>query len=284
MDIRQKIKESYVKDAVMRLMTTDEIEKICNKICVPYPGNKKVIDRINTCYRQRARTQLSKIKLYDCMIPVYEQMIINSFLISLYDPGYPIGPVVSDAIGQQAMQALLNTFHQAGANKSGGSDGIKEIIGISKNRKVLYSEAHFRNKNLTMKDVMIMKKNFMKMSIDDLSISILPLKINIPDHIISEDRFPTSMEEGISMYENGIFWWYVFLNTENLYIDKTVSLAKKYGISVNSDVLNSIKVTNVEMMVYRILGFGGQITAVPFSQSFYKWKNWLPKSLKELLP
>lgn len=75
-----------------------------------------------------------------------------------------------------------------------------------------------------------------------------------------------------------------FKELENLYVDKTVNLAKKYGISVNKELLNSINVSNIEMMVYRTLGFGGQITAVPYSQSFYKWKNWLPKSLKELLP
>jgi len=100
--------------------------------------------------------------------------------------------------------------------------------------------------------------------------------------IISEnpDSANRTYDEVKEKIKSGLY----FKELENLYIDKTVSLAKKYGISVNSDVLNSIKVTNVEMMVYRILGFGGQITAVPFSQSFYKWKNWLPKSLKELLP
>jgi len=102
------------------------------------------------------------------------------------------------------------------------------------------------------------------------------------DKVVSENpkEVDKTYEQVKEKIKNGLY----FKELENLYVDKTVALAKKYGISVNSDVLNSIKVTDVEMMVYRILGFGGQITAVPFSQSFYKWKNWLPKSLKQQLP
>ncbi len=60
-------------------------------------------------------------------------------------------------------------------------------------------------------------------------------------------------------------------------------LAEKYGVKINYQELASIKVTEVEMMVYRVLGFGGQITAVPYLQPFYKWKNWLPKSINNPL-
>ena len=75
-----------------------------------------------------------------------------------------------------------------------------------------------------------------------------------------------------------------FNKLEDLYIEKTVSLTKKYGVSVNREILNSIQVTQIEMMVYRTLGFGGEITALPYLQPFYKWKYWLPKSIKSQLP
>jgi hypothetical protein len=80
--------------------------------------------------------------------------------------------------------------------------------------------------------------------------------------------------------ETGLY----FNKLENLYIDKTVALAIKYGISVDTKVLNSVQVTDIEMIVYRTLGFGGEITAVPYLQSYYKWKSWLPKTLKKSLP
>ncbi|MDA3862047.1 MAG: hypothetical protein PF445_12575 [Melioribacteraceae bacterium] len=80
--------------------------------------------------------------------------------------------------------------------------------------------------------------------------------------------------------ETGLY----FNKLENLYIDKTVALAIKYGISVDTKVLNSVQVTDIEMIVYRTLGFSGEITAVPYLQSYYKWKSWLPKTLKKSLP
>jgi len=95
------------------------------------------------------------------------------------------------------------------------------------------------------------------------------------DKIVSENdtMVVDSFESVKEKIKSGLY----FKELENVYIDKTVQFATKYGISVNQPLLNSIKVTNIEMMVYRRLGFGGEITAVPYLQSFYKWKNWYPK-------
>ena len=93
-----------------------------------------------------------------------------------------------------------------------------------------------------------------------------------------------SVTETYSEVEEKIKKGLYFEELENRYIDETVTLAKKYGVSVDTELLNLVKVTEIEMMVYRSLGFGGEITAVPYMQSFYKWKNWLPKSLKKSLP
>lgn len=93
-----------------------------------------------------------------------------------------------------------------------------------------------------------------------------------------------SVTETYSEVEKKIKRGLYFEELENRYIDETVTLARKYGVSVDTALLNLLKVTDIEMMVYRSLGFGGEITAVPYIQSFYKWKNWLPKSLKKSLP
>jgi len=102
------------------------------------------------------------------------------------------------------------------------------------------------------------------------------------DKVVSEnsDAVTETYDEVKEKIKSGLY----FNELENLYIDETVALAEKYGVSVNVELLNSVQVTEIEMMVYRSLGFGGQITAVPYLQSFYKWKNWLPKSLKKSLP
>ncbi len=70
-----------------------------------------------------------------------------------------------------------------------------------------------------------------------------------------------------------------FKKLKGFYEKRTVALALKYGVKINRKKLNSLKVTSIEMLVYRYLGFGGTITAVPYTIPFYKWKNWLPKKI-----
>ena len=102
------------------------------------------------------------------------------------------------------------------------------------------------------------------------------------DKIVSEsdNTITETYAEVKDKIKSGLY----FKELESVYIDKTVALVEKYSVSVDVELLNSVQVTDIEMMVYRSLGFGGEITAVPYLQSFYKWKNWLPKTLKKSLP
>ena len=58
-------------------------------------------------------------------------------------------------------------------------------------------------------------------------------------------------------------------------IDKTVELANKYGVSVDEQMLKSVQASNLSMVVYRYMGFGGRILAVPYSAPFTNWvQKW----------
>jgi parvulin-like peptidyl-prolyl isomerase len=58
-------------------------------------------------------------------------------------------------------------------------------------------------------------------------------------------------------------------------IQKTVDLANKYGVSVNEELLKSIKVLNTTTIVFRNFGFGGRLLAVPMTMPNYLWiKLW----------
>ena len=62
-----------------------------------------------------------------------------------------------------------------------------------------------------------------------------------------------------------------------------VKLANKYGVEINDEVLKKIPVTSTNAMVYRLLGFGGKITAVPLVSPNSDWyKQWLES--KKVLP
>ena len=54
-------------------------------------------------------------------------------------------------------------------------------------------------------------------------------------------------------------------------VDKTVELAKKYGVKVNESTLHKLDAVNLNMLVYRFMGFGGRILAVPIDPMFADW-------------
>lgn len=65
-------------------------------------------------------------------------------------------------------------------------------------------------------------------------------------------------------------------------IKETVRLANKYGIEINEDLLLSIDVKPMDMYVYRYMGFGGRISAVPLLTPFSEWFQTWQQSKKEL--
>lgn len=66
--------------------------------------------------------------------------------------------------------------------------------------------------------------------------------------------------------------------------DKLVStLAQKYVKNINMDLLKSVKVTSLNMFVYRYMGFGGRMTAVPMISPYISWyEEW--KKINKSLP
>lgn len=67
------------------------------------------------------------------------------------------------------------------------------------------------------------------------------------------------------------------------FINYTVNLANKYGVSINQNYLSSIQVNDLNMYAYRYMGFGGRITAVPVTLPFVEWyKPWIDE--KKVVP
>lgn len=66
-------------------------------------------------------------------------------------------------------------------------------------------------------------------------------------------------------------------------INNTVDLANKYGVTVDENMLYNVKVNNLTMVVYRYMGFGGRILAVPMTTPFIEWvEKW--QHSKDSLP
>ncbi len=71
-------------------------------------------------------------------------------------------------------------------------------------------------------------------------------------------------------------------NISTKMIDNTVKLANKYGVKVNEKLLYNLPVTNYNMMVYRYMGFGGRMLAVPLTPTFIEWVEKWQKSEQDL--
>lgn len=74
-----------------------------------------------------------------------------------------------------------------------------------------------------------------------------------------------------------------YQKSTKFFIDYTVKLANKYGIEINEQLLNSTEVLDMNLFVFRYLGFGGRITAVPMVLPFNEWyQPWIES--KKLVP
>lgn len=58
-------------------------------------------------------------------------------------------------------------------------------------------------------------------------------------------------------------------------IDRTVGYANKYGVDIKYDILYNLDVKNLNMLVYRYMGFGGRVLAIPLTPIFSEWvEKW----------
>lgn len=65
-------------------------------------------------------------------------------------------------------------------------------------------------------------------------------------------------------------------------VEKTVDLASEYGVQVNLNTLYNTGIKNLNMLVYRYIGFGGRILAVPVTPPFYLWAEKWEKEERDL--
>jgi parvulin-like peptidyl-prolyl isomerase len=58
---------------------------------------------------------------------------------------------------------------------------------------------------------------------------------------------------------------------DRLISDKTISLATKYKISIDEQLLQKVKTSEINTFTYRFIGFGGKIAAFPITIPMYDW-------------
>lgn len=219
----EKIKSHFVPGQKPRRLKKSEIDELIEKIKYPFPGPPELVEIINAKLALMCEIFTKKIQIYPCFIPVYIDNIHKTFILSLSDPGTPIGPHTADSISQQATQALLNTFHQAGTSKPGGSQGIKENIRLSAKREQVYSIINFRNKRLTFDEVLDYKTEILGVNVKNLTLDIKTMYIDIEENL--KHKIPRSIQECWDKLEDGIFWWYSKCHHDKVMTSYTVPKA-----------------------------------------------------------
>jgi parvulin-like peptidyl-prolyl isomerase len=94
-----------------------------------------------------------------------------------------------------------------------------------------------------------------------------------------EQTIDKNNQQNIDEIKGNILYSKALNNLENT----AANLADKYGVTINEKLLNSVQVNNMQMIVFRYMGFGGRILAFPYTAPFYKWKdNWEQKKKEAL--
>ena len=101
--------------------------------------------------------------------------------------------------------------------------------------------------------------------------------LKVLEKIESKSSFTKSFEEAKDQIRNDLF----VEKLESKYNDFTKELARKYKVQMNESALAKLKLTNVQMFTYRYMGFGGKITAVPYTKPWYDWYHEMKQEISE---
>lgn len=203
----------------LEYLSLKQLSELADEFQIPYNGIDIVIDSYNEQLRRLTFVLFEDVKIYQDNFETFKNKLSNTFKSSLIEPGTAIGAITSDAIGQQATQALLNTFHSVGTAKSGGPEGIKENITLSANRKILYSIIHMKNTKMKFNEMMEMKRKFIGLSIDELLISepesmIVDIKAEMDINPFVNNL---SLDDKKKIFTSKSSWWYCLYSFEGVF-------------------------------------------------------------------
>lgn len=165
-----------------RKLTPEEIDAIVDQYKTnpdPYapPGLPRVPgatsaarDMATANLKRKVKIMLSKIEISPPMIPDLAITIFKKYETSFATSNSAVGITAAEAIGRQASQTVLNSFHVSGSSKnvSYGLDGMKEMINASKKRKNPSCTIVFKDKTLNYLDVLRKRRDIVGITVGAL--------------------------------------------------------------------------------------------------------------------
>ena len=114
---------------------------------------------------------LKELKVHPNSIEELKREILNHFRRSTVEPGLPVGLLTGEALGSQATQGVLNTFHHAGLMQTVGSGTTGELLNATQYRKNESTILHFKNHDMSFEDVLEYQRIIIGVNIHMLCIS-----------------------------------------------------------------------------------------------------------------
>lgn len=181
-----------------RPLTGEEREDILSvledeKIMTIHPEITEIVlqQQINSI-----RMQMENFELCPSMIPNFKGWLINRHVRAMGDPKEPVGLNTAESISAPLTQINLNSFHSSGFAKNMSIEGYKEIYNASVHRKTPISDIHFKQKDLTVEEVLDYRTKIVGITIGDLILD-KPQILKVKD-ISEEDKWWMEMYDTIS--------------------------------------------------------------------------------------
>jgi hypothetical protein len=90
--------------------------------------------------------------------------------------------------------------------------------------------------------------------------------------LIGKKKYENGYDDFKSKADDKLIRIKLALNKMNTLINsKTISLANKYGISINEQLLGKVQTSELNTFTYRLIGFGGKIAAYPITTPMFEW-------------
>lgn len=178
---RDEFKDKIDYDNSPRYLTDEQIEYIVQHYPYPITPDSETAQLVWNSQLEFLRASLSGKKLRPSDVGnIIKEIIINHYQ-SLISPGESIGIVSSTAINASITQMLFNTFHASGSSTSAamGVAPVKNIIMAKTNPDGLYTEIHYKDKDMTYKEVLNTREYIVGSTIKDF---IVDYKIYLIDN------------------------------------------------------------------------------------------------------
>lgn len=191
--------------------------------------------------------QLQEIRITPIGIPTLRDDILTQYRRSLIEPGTTVGVAAGAALGAQATQSALNSFHQSGSNRniSSGVRAYQEIFNVSQNRKNESCTVHLRDKNKSFDQWLAYRSELVNYTVADLV----------------EDYENVDLVSALPQY-----WWRdAYLTTMGRSIPKSMWVLRLY-MNINRMFESKIRIEDVAAKIE--MGSPASVICIPSPQTF----------------